>query len=477
LLKNSLKFAQSKLYKLLNSLTIKEFNRLGDYINSPFFLKKNNGDVLKLYQVIQQNPSFITSKETLKETLFKKVYPNKPYLDKKIRTLFSKAVKIVDSYLLFLDAEANEFNRDRQLTTIYSKRNIYNEFVNNTKRLLSKLEKTKQRNTQYYNNKFLLQKNYLSHPLTNKNELLLLPKAVSSFHNYIALEQFNLNLEAINRSRMYQNSFQLSAIHYDDELTKDNLILQISKKIKNLLLKDKEAVFFEIKEQLEANLEYFNLEDRINIYVVLQNFAIQKGQAYIPHLLNIYKFGIKHDLILVNNQILDVTYINIVIVGLRNKEFKWTESFIKIYKSKLPKESRNFIKKLSLSYLYFEKEEYHEVIKIVSAENFPKLLFAINIRTIQLRSYFKLFEKDYDYYKPLMRYCDSFEKFLSREKSLVNLKKLRNKNFSRFVRKIANTIFRGKMSKRKRLNLLNELVNIKEINSKSWLIGILKEAK
>jgi len=412
---------KTKLYKLIKSLSKREFNQLEAYIDSSFFLKKNKNP-LKLYHALKEFAPKFDDDDLTKQVIFGAVFPKVKYNDAKMRNLLGKTVKIVDSYLLYLDNEGDEFGRDKRLSKVYNKRNIESEFFNYSRRLLSDLEGEKQKNIDYYFNKFSLEKEMYFHSQGKKQiNLKLLESSISNFHNYISLEYINIELEVLNRRRIYTNKINLSPLGYSTKLTENNLTLEIITKIKELLINNDLNLYHEIYRKYKEQFSFLHKNDSADIYVSLQNFLSQESYTN-PPLYNNLKFelnqiGIKHDLMIVNNYFLDNSYLNVVIMGIKVKKYSWVKNFIEKYQDKLHPKNAKFIKNLGLGLVYFEEKKYEEVIKILAKSKIPSVLWVQNTRITEIKSFFKLFLKNPSYYKPLLNHCGAFEKFLKRKEA------------------------------------------------------------
>ena len=425
---------KTKLYKLIKSLSKSEFNQLEHFLNSPFFLKKNK-DPLKLYLKLKEYAPNFELTNLSKVAVFKSVYPKVEYNDGKMRNLLSRTVKIVDNYLLFLDNEEEEFRRDKRLSEVYNKRNIEGEFFNYSRRLLANLEKVEKKDTAYYFNKFSLEKELYFH-LNNdkKNSISILDNSLHSFHNYLALEDANIKLEIYNHQRIFKQEISIPPLSYSKPYTANNISLKLIKSINDLfvnntkdnLVNNVKDNFVKIINEFEKNITFLSILDQTNIYMSLQNYGVQNTSMKLEENLKIqfqlYQIGLKYHLIMINNIIISTSYLNIVIVGIRLKKYKWTADFIEKYEKKLNKKEAFDTKKLSLIYLNYDQKNYLEVINLSSKVRFRDVRWELNSKSLQIRSYFKLFQQDFSYEKLILKQINAFDKFLKREKSLITKK-------------------------------------------------------
>ena len=160
---------RNKLLNLLQSLTVKEFKELEDYIKSPFFIKRRT-DLPAFYQALKPFYPFTKIEAVTKEFLFEEVYSEQDFNGKKFRSLLSDFVKIIENYLLFLENEADRFEKDKKLMAIYKKRNIHQEFVRTTKELTKTLNKITIQDASYFYNQYLFESELYFHSNVEKNK-------------------------------------------------------------------------------------------------------------------------------------------------------------------------------------------------------------------------------------------------------------------------------------------------------------------
>lgn len=467
---------EGKLIKLLKALSKEEFRNLEDYMDSPFFLKRNK-DALLLYRAIKRQYPHFQSSVLLKRRVFKKVYPDQEYADGKMRNLLTKLVKITESYLIYIDNKSNEFSKNKQLTIIYSNRNIYDEFVKNTKRLLDLLEKSPIKDAEHYLHKFTLEKYWYAHINSSKRKMLdVLKNVLTSLHHYFSLERIEIDLDIKNRERIFKENLEFKEVKVHERLIEKNLTYQLKSNIIEILATNDEDLFKETKSLFEANLTSLNLKDKTNIYMLLQNFTLQQvplgPNKFYPIVLDTYKLGLKHQLLFENGNLLGSTYFNIVTISLKQKEYKWAEDFIEKYEDKIAPSMRVFIKNLCLGFLNYEQQKYKDAINILSSLNYPNNIYLITVKTLQIRSSFKLFLNDESYYNPLINLCGSLEKFLKREESVIESRRVRNLNFIKYIRKITNLIKRNKWTQNKKEEIFSSIRKEQQVALKPWLLKV-----
>ena len=104
---------------------------------------------------------------------------------------------------------------------------------------------------------------------------------------------------------------------------------------------------------------------------------------------------------------------------------------------------------------------------------FPNLLYQINVRTLLLRTYYRLFEQDVSYYSLLITQCESFIKFLQRNHQLNENKKQAMLLFPKLLKSIAETQFANKFDVQKKQHFIEIINRSNGVSLKGWLLEIL----
>ena len=200
----------SKLIQLLKVLDPQEFKQFHKYIQSPYFT--NSEDVLKLYDYIRPHYPAFESDKLERVKAFAHLYPTKKFNRPRLRNLLLKITKILESYLIHLECEGNDFEKKKRLTHIYRKRNLNAFFQQKTNELLQDLEQQPFSDTTYYYDKYLLQRDlyFYTHRTGRVKEVI--NRALENLDYFFAIERLKIGLELKNREKIYAVKV-LSLIH------------------------------------------------------------------------------------------------------------------------------------------------------------------------------------------------------------------------------------------------------------------------
>ncbi len=468
---------ESKLLKQLKILEKEEFKGLYLFIHSTYF--NQSKDVIRLFDYLRKYYPVFDSAKLNKEVVFKKLFPKQVYADIKLRNLRTKAGKLVEQYLINLTFQQDDFQRKKLITQIYGQRNYYPAFEKNTQQLLDSLEQQPYRDACYFYDKYLLQKDYYLHIETAKKEqtVAIMQDALTNLTHYFSLERLFLGIDLINREAIFSEKNHFNPQQAAIDLPENNLICQLFQGIIALNKNQTEADFINLKELYLNNINQIREIYSKEIFFFLTNHAIRqlkfKEQLYTQLLFQLYELGLQRGLLLEKDKIEPGTFFNIVSASSKLKKFEWANQFIQTYQFHIAAPYSEETRQLSISYLNFNQGKYEAVIKLLSTRRFTNLFYQINVRTLLLRSYYKLFEQNVTYYPLLIAQCESFIKLLQRNQKLQENKKHATLLFTKLLKVIVESKYTGSYNREKKQQFLDIIHQSKGITLQGWLVEIL----
>lgn len=462
----------SKYFILLSTLTPKELNGLIELTNCHDFNPST-----KIHLLIK-----ITCKEhvlTNKEALYKILFPNTEFDDRKLRNLLSRAFKIIQKYIAFKYFETNETNYQGIYIEALKERKI-DSFIDSEIDKWQKNLKT----TRILNDDFFSQKMEF-HDLKYKRELELLTNSKRNFKlsNY----EYNKALDEnflLKKMKLFILSYNYqSMINDSEEFTMLEEVIQYVESKKdwsipiyiyyNLLMiyhkPEEEAYYQNLKKYYDHIEEIFSHSQRREIFLLIQNYTIKKINLgldkYLKEFFDLFNIMLNNETIYENNILSQWLYKNIITVALRLNEYEWCENFIEIEKENLEKKHQQTTYLLAKSKYLFSVKEYQNALDTSEKIKLDDILSQININIIQIKCLHEL-----DNYDELMLAIEKLDKKLGRKKSLSKLHKSRFKNFSKFIKLINKTNTRKQKSK-----LFEKIDLEKTVNNKKWLLEKLSK--
>ena len=229
--------------------------------------------------------------------------------------------------------------------------------------------------------------------------------------------------------------------------------------------KNDKDYFAELKYLLHKHNDSLSLQEGKDLHSIARNYCIKKlnkGEAkYGQELFELYQTGLSNKVLLNDDLLYPWTYKNIVAVGLKLKAFDWTETFIHHYKSFLPAKQREDTFAFNLARLFFEKNEYQQVIQLLSAMKVDELTVHLDTKVILLKTYYELEE-----WNVLFSLIDSFKIFLRRKKGL-GYHKDNYTNIIKYVKQLNNLNHYDKEAVKK---LKEQIAETHLLTEKKWLL-------
>lgn len=472
----------SKLIKILKTLSPEEFRLLKKFLRSPFYNYTNS--LVDLYEILRKYYPKFDSPRLKKEKVFERLFPDTSYNDKKMRHTLSECTLLVEEFLVALKLREDQQLKKRILTEAYGQRNIYDLFERNTNELVEELENGPI-DMETYSQLSTLHRHYYFHPLTKKNKLAVpsLDKAMQQLDQSFAIQKLKLSTEMRARSNYLQEDYSIK--YFESILTnakedKENYpALSTYIKLIDLFNTNATAIFLEIKNNFQVNMDLISESEQLSVLGYLLNYSIPKVNSgdpfYSSQILELYKIGLSSKLLVRNDRMTDFTFTNIIAIGSLLKEFDWTYHFIEDYESYLDDNIRAGAKALGRAFLYFHKQEFSEVIEVLVNEKFNQLLHHLRSRSLQLRAFYELFQQDDSYYEFLISNTYAFEKFIRRNDKIAKSRAEGYLNLISYTRKLANMKIKWEMEPKVKANLRDGLERETRFIAKKWILEKVKE--
>ncbi len=466
----------TKLYDYLCRLSVYELNRFRKYMYSPYY---NDDDRLKkVTDVLLPYAKTRTLDEVDELFLWSKVNGKAPFNTGKYTRLLSDTVKKVEHFLV-----TDRFNQKQILQHTYqlqimNERNLHKhtaEFL----RLTEKHHMAQpRRDGAFYYHHLLIQeqKNIYLENYDRRSADKNLQGVMDSLDVYYVLGKLKYGAALLH----YQNFL---AIETDVVLLKEALQLSMQEQFdvpaiqiyRHIVLSitepGNEAHYRELKNLLTRHSTLFATDELKTLFVFAINYCINRinlGQsAYLKELLSLYQFALKNDLLLEDGVLSPWEFKNMVTVGLRVKELRWTEKFIEEYKHKLPKEEKQNAYTFNIARLHFYKKNYDRVLQLLQDVKYSDIFYQLDSKTTLLKTYYETGEE-----LPLLSLKDSFRVMLARKRLITPQQRANYNNLLMFAIKL----FRMDVKNKKGLaTLRHQIEGTANIADKSWLLEKLAE--
>jgi hypothetical protein len=241
--------------------------------------------------------------------------------------------------------------------------------------------------------------------------------------------------------------------------------------ILTLIEPEDEAHFVGLKELLSGHGSLMEISTQLEVFDYALNYCIRKinkGKvSYQKEILALYKYALEFNLIYDKGILSPWDYKNIVTIGLRDQEYKWTEAFIENYKDKLPKADQENAYTFNRARYFFAVKRYDKVLQLLQSVEYSDIFYLLDSKTTLMKTYFELGE-----YHPLQSLKESFRILLRRKKVISDQNRANYENFVRFAMKL----YRADVKSKIQLSTLKkEIEATGNVADRGWILEKLYE--
>ncbi|HQU59781.1 MAG TPA: hypothetical protein PLU64_11320, partial [Saprospiraceae bacterium] len=208
--------------------------------------------------------------------------------------------------------------------------------------------------------------------------------------------------------------------------------------------------------------------ERREVYLYAINFCARKirqgKETYVPVVLGLYIQGISDESLFEGGYLSHWTYTNVVKLALRQKDFDWAEHFIRDYSDKLSPQSREDALHFNLAELFYQKEQYGEVLSHLTKLNFSDMFYHIGSRTVLVKTFYESEEIE-----SLLSLLASFSNFLRRNKKISASLKKTYLNFCNLLIQLLHD------NPRKREKIKGQIQATQPLAERAWLMKVWEE--
>lgn len=465
----------SKLFTLLQALDAAEFKRLRKFLQSPFY--NSNKNVVRLYEYLADFYPKFEAKGLKMEAAFQRLFAGQPFDLNKMRKLMSALCKLTEAYLAALAFEQSGTQKKKLLASAYRQRHLDAFFE---KEMLGILDELNAQNANDSTSQIeLLQLNlelfFRPGLAAKETSRRYLEAAMEHLDIHFVLTKLQLAAEMRTRENILaeeHNIKMLEAVIREAKhpVGREKPLCQVYSHILDLHQDAGEASLPHTIAIFEKIIPDINLmEQQIVLHHLLNHCVrlLNSGEShYRQDIFYLYKLGLKHNLLLENDQITEITFSNIVAVSSSLKEFEWAQGFVHKFSAFLNEDSREDIKALSAALLYFNQQAYNQAEQALLGYQFSDTLNLLKSRCLLIKIYFEQFLLDKSKYTFLMDQAEAFEKFVRRHTALAKGKRGAYLNFIKLTKKLASkTINKVDLAKTRA-----QFYQLEGVTHKGWLL-------
>lgn len=468
------------LVKVLSALDAKELKKFNDWVKSPFFNKNKKVNAL-CYFVLKYAPNY-DDKGFTKEKAYQVVFKSRNYNSIQFNNVISDLLQLLFQYLAYQNFQrTSEFEKICLMNELFAK-GLNDSMLKISKRYEKSKAQTPIRNSSHFFDNYLFYKQIdeyqLTQPTRDFNESLQLKN--DELDLFYTATKLKIASDMASRNLVVKGNYEchfldevLERIENNFEVYQKYPAVTVYYNVIQTMTKKDENYYFQLKDLLANNLAIFPKEELRVLYDYARNYCIRKinqgHSAYYKEILSLYQFLLDKQIIFKNGYLTQWDYKNIVTVGMRLKEYDWTEQFIQKYKAQLPPKEQENAYFYNMAVYHYERKAYKESLLMLHEVRFTDASYHIGAKIIQIKSYYELDESDAFY-----SLIETFRIYIIRNRKLSDYRKKANLNFLKLVQKTFKLkekafILNKKVLKESKTAIENEINIITPLINKAWL--------
>lgn len=500
----------SKLIRVLRSLSKAEMKELEKFISSPYF--STGRDCKLIFDILKRSWPEFSGVQMTKAFVYEKLYPGKSYGDKRsksiLSTLSSELYGLVLKFLTYSGLKND--NRGKKLLLLRNllDKNLYREFDTeyhdtitdntlneNSERRGSAGNFLESFRLQYIYNEYTWKRSdmeglYNGLKQSSDDAIAFVMITAYKFMDTkdTASVTFNIKtgqtfadilLGALDNEKMLAELKEF----YPDLYTyiSANHLVYMMNRDKTRVNDESLHQYRKLREVMESNSDAFGHREKYMLYQALENYMAirleqnQQEKDNYKELFDIYRSSLEQGVYKVSREssIEPTVFRNILMTACDMNEFDWAADFIENYSGELPGEFAESMKSHAYATLYFNKGEFEKALKHIVNIKYDYLRHKIDAKVLQFKIFYELGD-----YEPAFNILDTLRHYISSSGEIASLVRTR---FSAFI-KYAGELLRVKSSGNngeKKINTADEILvrlkNENAVESGVWLLKKLEE--
>ncbi|RPI19188.1 MAG: hypothetical protein EHM58_02405 [Ignavibacteriae bacterium] len=478
----------SKTIDLLKSFTTEELHNFSVYLQSPFYNKSKK--LIQLFSMLRKHsPDFVSSKLD-KRILFKSLYKDESYCDKKMRDRISILNHHLIQYLSLIQFTKQNYLLKLCAVRELSHRGLDKIFSNCVQKISHMLKSQKIKDDDYFIKKLelesIVREYYELRQLLGKcgktyGSLSSEEKDIYSVFAISILKTY-LKMYNVESSLNFEHSLEIakrtiSFIQENKDMCGQSPIVDVLHEFLKLYICEESCDFESLKKILDTNRTRLSKALQRDLYIDLYNYCKKREQngeiEFGERALALIKEIESNNLLLRGNTLDVQSYINSVATAIRKHDFGWAVYFNEKYKMFLPLEEKQNAYNYNLAVIEYmkgknvkkEKEKkfhYGKALESLALVQSKDFYYMARIKNLFLIIYY-----ENNNFNEGMSMIDSYMHNLKSDTTIPFKVKVRYKNFTYFVNKLFQIREQNAFIK---INIIKERLN-NEVNVeyKNWL--------
>lgn len=461
----------TRLEELYKTFSLAEKRDLSRFIDSPYFNRDKN--LLLLHEFLS-NIEF--NVPDLKLKAWRSVFKSERYNDKKFRYLISDLIARTEEFIFTESISRSKPGFARTLEQYFTARGA----SLNKRSLAEKMRNGKKVKRSILSPEYYLQKHYEDELVTESymGSLKQYVKYITEHRNSepSGLDVFYI-IEKLRELCVVANDNNVFGVHvksyYQNEILElaarslfsKNPFVKAYLSVHHMLTTKDEQHYFVLKKLIDEHGYDFEDKHLAELFLYARNFCIGRINAgnhkFFSEIFDLYEQGLSKRVLLLNGEINEQNFKNIVTTGLRIGKHKWVFDFIHEYRYKLGKAVRENAFNYNLANYLFHTKQYAKALQSLQKVSLSDLFYGLDVRSLTIKCYYELDEQE-----AFFNAYESFRVFVTRRKNVSEQHRRNYLNFLRIAKKLMNLRPRDKKNIQ---NIQQEIKSQKALADKNWL--------
>jgi len=459
----------SKLLQLAASLDKEEWKGLVDFLQSPYFNKRE--DVVALYRYLRPLHPDFRDVFLQKQQVWTAVYPGQEYREKQLHYVMSWLKQLIETYLAQRQLEKQQSHLALARFQALAQKGQEKALKREREALQSLLTDSHAVGEQHYELAYRwasLEEEHFQRQLKRQYDSSI-QRATDSLDPYYFLVRLKLSCAMLDRQAILQTRYDLNITEewlqhlqsqhcFEDELIK--LYYTIFQALRHEELEENFQQLLQFLQDQTAAIPRAQLRD---IYRFAINYCARKIRQgrdnFAVQALYLYRKGIEQEILIEDGELSPWTFTNVVKLSLRQDAHAAAEAFIERYAALLPDSFRHNAEHYNRAELYYYSNEYERAQEHLIEVVYTDLNYYLGARVLLAKIYFERGEEEV-----LLNLLSSFIIFLKRRTNLSQALKKTYLNFCQYLFQIL------RRSPRRFRTLREEISTTDLLTDRQWLL-------
>ncbi len=477
---------KNKVIAQLIALPDEEFKLFGKFVRNPIHNKKET--VARLYDFVKKNYPAFDERKFTKTHCVLHVFPDlkadikrqngkaDALIASKLKNPLYILKKLLDDFILQQALAEHSHEKTILFIKALFKRQMQDRAFQLIDKELKRLDEIKAKDFYHHFYQFQLRelKEGACLDIVSADQQFFL-KMINDLDLFYLHTKLKLGYEAKSREALLGQvnslvlDYELQKLVSENKIENVTLAIQLYEKVSNLNKTNSLEYYQEIKHLYLNNFDQLCLKDQKDILIYLFNFCVKFWQEQesktenerFRELFDLYQFGLKHNLFLINGYLSADHFKNIIIASSSLEKFEWARNFIKTKAELLQPEIKESMVILANAQIEDADRNNEKVIALLQDVEFANTYDNITARSLLLRAYYELNE-----WHTLEYFLESFTKYLKRNTSISEGVRLSLINMIRFTK----ILMQAKFKNHKLSFLQTKLNQLSPIYGKYWFV-------